>query len=66
MDKKFCKFEHRCNHKKMGIIYCFMEIPQPVERCVLYGLMEDREKAELKALLKAKKLEVIKEPLVKG
>jgi len=54
-----CKFSSRCNHNSMSLVYCQEQIPQPVEKCLLYVLMEDVEKKKLKILEN-------KEPLVRG
>jgi len=43
----------------MSLVYCQEQIPQPVEKCLLYVLMEDVEKKKLKILEN-------KEPLVRG
>ena len=59
---KKCKFSERCQHDKMELVICFLNFDYPVEKCIIYGLMEDREK---KALKKAKEPEE-REPLVKG
>jgi hypothetical protein len=43
-----CKFEYRCNHKKISLILCMAENNQPAENCYLYTLMEDVEKKKAK------------------
>lgn len=39
-----CKYEYRCNHKKITLILCMAENNQPAENCMLYTLMEGIEK----------------------
>lgn len=43
-----CKYEYRCNHKKISLILCMAENNQPAENCYLYTLMEDVEKKKAK------------------
>ncbi len=42
-----CKYEYRCNHKKMSLILCMAENNQPAENCMLYTLMEGIERKKL-------------------
>ena len=47
-----CKFINRCDHRYMKFVDCMVDNNQPAEHCYLYILMEDRDKAKLKTVLK--------------
>lgn len=34
-----CKYEHRCEHKKMGLVICHLETGEQIDTCYLYTLM---------------------------
>jgi len=43
-----CKYEYKCDHKKLSMVICMEENNQPPENCYLYVLMEDVEKQKAK------------------
>lgn len=35
-----CKYEHRCEHKKMGLVICHLETGEQTNTCYLYTLIK--------------------------